>query len=46
MLKTSKEKNLQFKIDDKGYTIPTVDCVLLPLPTSSAEDLAKFLQIS
>ena len=40
--KLQKEKNLQFKIGDKGYTIPTVDCVLLPLPTSSAEDLAKF----
>ena len=31
-----------FKIDGKGYTIPSVDCVFLPLPYSSAEELSMF----
>ena len=37
-----KEKNVQFHINNKGYTIPQEDCVLLPLKTSSAEDLAIY----
>ncbi len=37
-----KQKSIYFKIGDKGYTIPSVDCVLLPLPYSSAEELSKF----
>jgi 6-pyruvoyltetrahydropterin/6-carboxytetrahydropterin synthase len=42
MEKIEKEEKLQFKIGQKGYTIPKVDCVLLPLKTSSAEDLAQY----
>ncbi|WP_458454048.1 6-pyruvoyl trahydropterin synthase family protein [Methanobrevibacter sp.] len=37
-----KEKSVYFKIDGKGYTIPSVDCVFLPLPYTSAEELATF----
>ena len=37
-----KEKTVHFKIDGKGYSIPSVDCVFLPLPYSSAEELSKF----
>lgn len=37
-----KQKSIYFKIEDKGYTIPSVDCVLLPLPYTSAEELSKF----
>ena len=37
-----KEKSVYFKIDGKGYTIPSVDCVFLPLPYTSAEELSKF----
>lgn len=37
-----KQHSIQFKIDGKGYTIPSVDCVLLPLPYTSAEELSKF----
>ena len=37
-----KEKSVYFKIDGKGYSIPTVDCVFLPLPYTSAEELSKF----
>ena len=36
-----KEKSVYFKIDGKGYTIPSVDCVFLPLPYTSAEELSK-----
>lgn len=42
MEKIEKADNLQFKIDKKGYTIPQVDCKLLPLKSSSAEDLAQY----
>lgn len=35
-------KNIQFHIENKGYTIPKEDTVLLPLKTSSAEDLATY----
>ncbi len=37
-----KEEKIQFHINGKGYTIPKEDCVLLPLKTSSAEDLAIY----
>ena len=37
-----KQKSVYFKIDGKGYTIPAVDCVFLPLPYTSAEELSKF----
>ncbi len=36
------QKSVYFKIGGKGYSIPSVDCVFLPLPYSSAEELAKF----
>ena len=36
------QKTLFFKIADKGYSIPSVDCVLLALPYTSAEELSKF----
>jgi len=37
-----KENTVRFKIDDKGYSLPGVDCVFLPLPYTSAEELSKF----
>lgn len=37
-----KQESVRFKIDGKGYSIPSVDCVFLPLPYSSAEELSKF----
>ena len=38
-----KEKDtVFFKIEGKGYSIPSVDCVFLPLPYTSAEELAMF----
>ncbi len=37
-----KENTVFFKIDGKGYSIPSVDCVFLPLPYTSAEELSKF----
>lgn len=37
-----KQKSVYFKIDGKGYTIPSVDCVFLPLPYTSAEELSMF----
>ena len=37
-----KQKTISFKIDGKGYSLPSVDCVLLPLPYTSAEELSKF----
>ena len=36
------QKTVFFKIDGKGYSIPSVDCVFLPLPYTSAEELSKF----
>lgn len=33
---------IHFKIDGKGYSIPSEDCVLLPLPYTSAEELSKY----
>ena len=35
-------KTIHFKIDGKGYSIPSVDCVLLPRPYTSAEELSKY----
>ena len=37
-----KENTVFFKIDGKGYSVPSVDCVFLPLPYTSAEELSKF----
>jgi 6-pyruvoyltetrahydropterin/6-carboxytetrahydropterin synthase len=37
-----KRHSVHFKIDGKGYSLPGVDCVFLPLPYSSAEELSKF----
>ena len=37
-----KKHAVHFKIDGKGYSIPAVDCVFLPLPYTSAEELSKF----
>lgn len=37
-----KRKTVSFKIGDKGYSVPSVDCVFLPLPYTSAEELSKF----
>ena len=37
-----KQKSVYFKIDGKGYTIPSVDCVFLPLPYCTAEELSMF----
>ena len=37
-----KEKTVHFKVDGKGYSIPSVDCVFLPLSYSSAEEMSKF----
>ena len=37
-----KESTVFFKVDGKGYSIPAVDCVFLPLPYTSAEELAMF----
>lgn len=37
-----KKHTIFFKVDGKSYAIPGVDCVLLPLPYTSAEELSKF----
>lgn len=37
-----KKLTVHFKIDGKGYSIPSSDCVFLPLPYTSAEELSKF----
>ena len=37
-----KQKTVFFKVDGKGYSIPSFDCVFLPLPYTSAEELSKF----
>lgn len=36
------ESTIYFKINDKGYSIPSEDCVFLPLPYTSAEELSQF----
>lgn len=38
----STEDPLEFSIGDKEYKIPREDCCLLPLPSTSAEDLAEY----
>lgn len=38
----NNDKSIHFKIDGKGYSIPSEDCVFLPLPYSSAEELSKY----
>ena len=35
-------KTIHFKIQDKGYSIPNEDCVLLPIPYTSAEELSQY----
>ncbi len=40
--KLKNQKNVDFKIDKKRYSIPSVDCVFLPLPYTSAEELSKY----
>ena len=37
-----KGKSVYFKIEGKGYSLPSQDCVFLPLPYTSAEELSKF----
>lgn len=37
-----KEKSVYFRIEGKGYSLPSQDCVFLPLPYTSAEELSKF----
>jgi len=38
----SKEKSIKFKIAEKGYVLPAGDCCLLPLKSTSAEELAEY----
>jgi 6-pyruvoyltetrahydropterin/6-carboxytetrahydropterin synthase len=38
----SLKNPLEFSIGDKEYKIPREDCCLLPLPSTSAEDLAEY----
>lgn len=40
--KLEKSETAYFKINGKGYSIPTQDCVFLPLPYTSAEELSQF----
>lgn len=35
-------KTAHFKVDGKGYSIPSEDCVFLDLPYTSAEELSKY----
>jgi 6-pyruvoyltetrahydropterin/6-carboxytetrahydropterin synthase len=37
-----EQGSVHFRIDGKGYSIPAEDCVFLPLPYTSAEELSKF----
>ncbi|WP_048197011.1 6-carboxytetrahydropterin synthase [Methanocaldococcus vulcanius] len=37
-----KDKTLYFKYKYKEYTIPVEDVILLPIPSTTAEDLAKY----
>jgi 6-pyruvoyltetrahydropterin/6-carboxytetrahydropterin synthase len=36
------ETSVEFKIKDKEYKLPAEDCYLLPLKSTSAEDLAEY----
>ncbi|OPX58717.1 MAG: Dihydroneopterin monophosphate aldolase [Methanobacterium sp. PtaB.Bin024] len=38
----SKGESLEFAIGDKEYKIPREDCYLLPLSSTSAEDMAEY----
>lgn len=40
--KLRENKIAYFRIDGKGYSIPTEDCVFLELPYTSAEELSKY----
>ncbi|MDL2246019.1 6-carboxytetrahydropterin synthase [Methanobrevibacter sp. OttesenSCG-928-K11] len=40
--KLENMKSVAFKVNGKGYTIPSEDCVFLPLKYSSAEELSQF----
>ena len=37
-----KRSTVHLKINGKGYSLPAVDCVFLPLPYTSAEELSRF----
>ena len=37
-----KQETVHLRIDGKGYSLPSIDCVFLPLPYTSAEELAMF----
>ena len=39
-----KQKTVFFKIDGKGYSIPSVDCVFLPLPILLLKNYLSFSQ--
>jgi 6-pyruvoyltetrahydropterin/6-carboxytetrahydropterin synthase len=36
------DNSVEFSIGDKEYKLPREDCCLLPLPSTSAEDLAEY----
>ncbi|MBU4534730.1 MAG: 6-carboxytetrahydropterin synthase [Euryarchaeota archaeon] len=38
----SLKNSVEFSIDGKEYKLPLQDCVLLPLPSTSAEDLSIY----
>ena len=42
-LKFKCKDPVEFSIGNKEYKIPREDCCLLPLPSTSAEDLAEYL---
>lgn len=37
-----EQGSVRFKIGGKGYSVPSEDCIFLPLPYTSAEELSKF----
>ncbi|WP_414470245.1 6-carboxytetrahydropterin synthase [Methanobacterium sp. ACI-7] len=40
--KTQDKKSIEFQIGEKDYKLPLEDCCLLPLKSTSAEDLAEY----
>ena len=40
--KLENANTVHFKVDGKGYSLPSVDCVFLDLPYTSAEELSKY----
>jgi len=38
----SLEDSVEFNIGDKEYKLPIQDCILLPIPSTSAEDLSIY----